>query len=767
MFLFADTVDDANTGRFIRPFIGVVRSVESNTSLTLQAVSPYSTGTTGYTLTSIRGFQYKIAKGRITSTTTTTTITGANTKFISQGMDEVFSAQSGAVVSGLATITGLASTTSLKSGMRVTGANIPAGAFILTVDSGTQVTMSANATGSDTSVRTFKHGWNLYRASDMGWIGRVVLVNNELSITINANATLALNNERFFALCGTGDWSLSTAANVNKPGFLNATYANRQWYANNGQRLELISRIWFSETGDPEAVDLSPFDGDFIDLSSSVGTDTPIKAIVPAHNALVTIKENETFAVSGSDPTTFSSKKILDDGTLSGMSAQSYGGGVVWAGRDGIHYYDGVQVNNLTEEKLGDYYKNALRGLDPSVYRMWSMIIRDHYFLFIENFSPNVAVVKGAVSYTPTATTIVINMVTGAVSLWTNLNVRGAIETPADSGKQTLYLVNNATRAYICYGFDLFDQSGADTLLCDSGSSAAFYNLGVTTQGTATAFAGAADKKYFSKVILPTRASIQSIRVLAKTTMSPPDAQFLRAGIYSDVGGAPSALLGSTVDMDITGTLSQAFINFAFTNPIELAPGTYWIGVHNHTTNSTFYQEATPFLIVRGADTYSGGLSDPFGSDDGTLNGPLVAYAVLKTVGPDFYLETKKFSESDAMRKKLFKQLAVTYMVQGDTLRLDTVPGLNTVGKTSGTVFPITVYTWDQIAAIAGTWESLSLLYPTWDSVIQANYAPKRIKFLKRSQLLSIRLWQNSPAVTRLQIGPFQLGFKWMRPGRI
>jgi hypothetical protein len=119
------------------------------------------------------------------------------------------------------------------------------------------------------------------------------------------------------------------------------------------------------------------------------------------------------------------------------------------------------------------------------------------------------------------------------------------------------------------------------------------------------------------------------------------------------------------------------------------------------------------------------------------------------------------------MIKKLFKQLSLNYIVQGDSLRLDTVPGLINIGKTSTAAYPQTVYTWDQIALLAGSWDNLALLFPTWNGLVEANFKPKRVKFLKRSQMMSFRLWQNSPAVTKAQLGPFQLAYKWQRLGRV
>lgn len=58
--------------------------------------------------------------------------------------------QNGTTTSGSAIITGLTSTTGMEANQRVSGTNIPANAYIVSVDSGTQITISANATGSAT-----------------------------------------------------------------------------------------------------------------------------------------------------------------------------------------------------------------------------------------------------------------------------------------------------------------------------------------------------------------------------------------------------------------------------------------------------------------------------------------------------------------------------------------------------------------------------------------------------------------------------------------
>lgn len=546
MFLFANTDDP-----YTLTYIGVVKSVNSDTSITLGAASPYAATAKAYNLTSIRGFCPRVVTGRITTSTGSTQVNGASTKFLTQG-----------------------------------------------VNSGT---------------------WQLYRASDLGFIGKVSSVTNDTTLVLAANAALATANERYILIRVDGDFSINVQAVAGrKVGFLTALYASRQWYANLGQQFETVSRVYFSDPSDPEAVDLSPFDGDFIDIASTTGVNTPIKALMPAYNALIVIKDTETFGIYGASKSQFQVRKIEDDGTLSGMSVQPYGGGVIWAGRDGIYYYDGIEAKNITLDSLGDYYKNAVRSFDPTAYRMWSMIDRDHYFLFMEHITPNTGPVKGTVTSIPSALTICINMVTKAVTVQTNVAPRGAISLPATTGETTWFLQNDAItgKGVFVDASVLFDQQGNDTV-----------------------------------------------------------------------------------------------------------------------RDSAF------------------------------------------SLGPDLYFESKKYKVGDSLRKKLFKQLAIHYLAQGgvldangvlQALKLDTVVGLNNVGKTSLTQLPATVYTWDQLPQVASTWDALASLFPSWDALVQATFVPKRIKFLKRSQHMAFRIYQTSTtAVTQVQLGPFQLGFKLQRPGRI
>lgn len=391
MFLFANT-DDPYTAAYI----GVVQSVNSDTSITLVRPSPYTATAKSGTFQSIRGLAPKVTTGEITTDTSSTTVTGGSTKFLSQGLN-----------------------------------------------SGT---------------------WQLYRESDGAFIGKVSSVTSEISLTLAANAAVAMSEDNYVALQADADFSIVNTASTQKVGFLNATYADRQWYANRGSSFDSTSQVWFSDDTDLEGLDLSSFAGNWLSVTSSASINEPIRAIAAAYNGLIVLKETEAFIIGGNSPSSFDVRKLEDDGTLNGMSTQEYGGGVIWAGREGINFYDGVQVTNLVSGSLGQAWKDTIRTLDPTKYRLWSMVNRDHYFLFMEHIEPTFSFVKGNISSTPTRITVIINMTTRAVTMATNVDIRGATVLPATASKQAWFLVNDASVGHVCDGEVLFTQTGLDAI---------------------------------------------------------------------------------------------------------------------------------------------------------------------------------------------------------------------------------------------------------------------------------------------------------------
>lgn len=415
-----------------------------------------------------------------------------------------------------------------------------------------------------------------------------------------------MSEENYIAIKVDADFSITNTASSDKVGFLNATYADRQWYANRGSSFDATSQVWFSDAANLEGLDLSVFDGNWLDITSSASVNEPIRGIAAAYNGLLVLKETEAFIVGGQSPDSFDVRKLEDDGTISNMSIQEYGGGVIWAGREGINFYDGVQVSNLVAGSLGQVWKDTIRTLNPGTYRLWSMVNRDHYWLFLENIAPTFTVTKGNVSSDITRLTVVINMVTRALVLATNVDIRGAAIIPASAGRQAWYLVNDASVGHVCDGDKLFTTTGVDAITCDG-----------------------------------------------------------------------------------------------------------------------------------------------------------------NVLGPQIYMESKKFDAGDGMRLKRWKLVSMNYLAQGGALVLDTVLGLNEVGQIASTSFPESVMTWTQLRSNIATWTDLKNQYSTWSQITQSVFIPARIRMQKKSQYMSFRLYGSVPNLSSAKLGPYAVDYKLQRVGRV
>ena len=501
--------------------LGRVGSVDSNTGITLVHGSlADATAGSHYITTAIRGVSVRAGKGRITATTDSTTITGANTK------------------------------------------------FLMMTDIG--------------------ETWSFFRARDMAFIGEVDFVTNNTSLTLTSSAAVDVSNELYIAvrLAPTANYSVTQDTVKDGLGILTTTYQGRQFYANLPipystavSQSNLSSRVWFSELHDFEAVDVSAADGDFFDVTSQVAGDTAIMAIIGLQNALAILKENELFAVYGSDPTQFALRKIADVGTISPMSVVQYGSGIIFAARDGIYHFDGTAIQQLSGA-LGAFYRDAVSGFDSATDRAYGAVFRDHYLLSLTDFASGYSTVRGSAETPITAGTLVMNLLTGGISWFTNVQFRGWANLPPSSGFDAWFVME--------------DDADNSTAICDAND--------------------------------------------------------------------------------------------------------LWTG-----------------------------------------SGPDAVTALDQVAGPKFYVEMKRYDIRDAQRLKSFKQLAMHYILQGDTLSMDVIGGTDpdAIGET--TRLP---------------WQ------------IQPTMKNRRLQFMVRDTHVGFRLYPTNDAASALTIGPFAIGFKLQRIGR-
>lgn len=421
MFVYDKTSTGGTDG--MGKFIGVVKSVDSNTQITLDRANPSTVAAAStYVIVPIRRLMSpnnaKFGRGFITCTTAAAGVTGSDTKWV----DELLNSQ-----------------------------------------------------------------WTLYRASDGAVVGTISTVTGQRGITLGANAFNNMDNEEYVLhnnTTGCTSYYLPTgSAGSETPivGFLNASWQGQQWYANlgglSGKGHALISRLWVSLGGGGvlDSISRAEADGSFFDIESVSGP-SGIKALAPSESMLLVMKEEETYGISGTDVDSYQADRLLADGALSAMCVVPYENGCVWAGKKGIYLFDGRQVTNITDNNLGTFYNTLASTMDLSNYRAWAFIDRDHYFVHLEQVTipTGYGVTKGAAGETQTGSipfTICINLKTQAVTFMTNLLIRGSQRLPAANGGYNLYAVEKLsggnTYWSLCKSSDLFaDTTTADNITC-------------------------------------------------------------------------------------------------------------------------------------------------------------------------------------------------------------------------------------------------------------------------------------------------------------
>lgn len=124
------------------------------------------------------------------------------------------------------------------------------------------------------------------------------------------------------------------------------------------------------------------------------------------------------------------------------------------------------------------------------------------------------------------------------------------------------------------------------------------------------------DYKNGSRYTLSEGASISKLTAYLDNTGGA--ACHVKGLIYAESGSnTPSALLGTTGEVSIGAGASVAWVDMTFSSPIVLVAGSYWLFVHlaaDGDDTFAFRCDKTTGVGGYGADTYSDGPANPFGS---------------------------------------------------------------------------------------------------------------------------------------------------------
>jgi hypothetical protein len=229
-----------------------------------------------------------------------------------------------------AIVTGLASTTLLRAGMRAKNANIPATAEILTVDSANQVTLTLAATGTavGTSIEfqdvVTVAGRDYYAASAESAANREFLVTTGGTPAVNVQATalslvFVVNQDSgqtlVYAFYQSGFADLPGMLLFEERGIGGSSFSADSSAASSfdpvlpatSDASENRHAVMISKVDEFEAVPL----GNLFPLGSA---DKPVQRIIPLRESALIWKEDGVWRMVGDDPSTVSFTPL--DGTL-------------------------------------------------------------------------------------------------------------------------------------------------------------------------------------------------------------------------------------------------------------------------------------------------------------------------------------------------------------------------------------------------------------------------------------------------------------------
>ena len=225
--------------------------------------------------------------------------------------------------------------------------------------------------------------WALYRANDGAWLGDVLSVADNTTLTMNATffptTAITLKADEYTArpyTTATISANITGRSVTNVAGIFTATYAGLQWYGNAGDTTNR-NRIVFSAYNDPESVDLSANDADSIIIPGL----SEMRGLATSSSGLIIFMADKTYRLRGNSRFNFSLEELYPEGCLSSMSIVEYGGGVFWASKTGIFLFDGTTVRNLSKDNLGLYYPESIKNYDPQVNRAYGFFHKDYLFM--------------------------------------------------------------------------------------------------------------------------------------------------------------------------------------------------------------------------------------------------------------------------------------------------------------------------------------------------------------------------------------------------
>jgi len=581
--------------------------------------------------------------------------------------------------------------------------------------------------------------YNLYRASDNFYIGKVKTVTDNVTATLWSDSGIKLAGEEYIMRStdvtnlssGSTDYCVGSSDNtiMNFGGLYTSVYAGYQWYGNFGQDDENTNRVVFSAPHDREAVDLSRDASDSIIFPGK----SKFRGLGSSSAGLLVFLEDRTYILRGNDRTNFSIEQLVPEGCLCASSIVEYGGGVFWAGKSGIMFFDGASVRNLTKDNLGLYYTDSLDVFNPDQDRVIGFMHKNNLIMHYTNWKAPFDPIRYEPLYAADWNNAPDRY---GKSAWTQFD--------SDFDHDDFFTQNNTPIFWDQKKLNNPEESAStgEAITWNSGAdwevSTSLNKWGPLRRNTSITFC----------IYMPTNAL---------TTLSNMDFRGMTA-IETLYG------LKTIVGVNSVETISS--VDKLRARLIDIHP------VFDINTNGD-----DAFLVEK-------------------INLP---YTDL-VKGPDFYLQTKHFTVGDPILRKWFQRVMISMLLYDGAIRMDLVDDddndevdINKKKHKYWEVFTEKGYSWDYLGKGEGadfgivfpkitspsisSWANVEAALYLWDELFTADFNrySKRISWRKPS--VGLRLYQlnnykkpYNGVVTRptnVEIQGFSIGFKPLRQGRV
>lgn len=641
-------------------------------------------------------------------------------------------------------------------------------------------------------------GWNVYRSSDNAYIGKVSTIIANDSLTLHSDPGISMTGDEYVMVYPTpininatnNDMIVNNREASEFAGLYTAVYAGYQWYGNFAKEDANVNRVVFSAPHDREAVDLSKDSADSIIFPGK----SQFRGLGASSAGLLVFLEDRTYILRGNDRTNFSVEQLVPDGCLCASSIVEYGGGVFWAAKAGIMFFDGASVRNLTKDNLGLYYTDSLDVFNPEQDRVMGFIHKNNlvmsYTAWKSPFDP--------IRYEPIYAADWQSTEGIADRTWEEFDPDFEYDDFFTQNNTPIFwdrkILNNPEEsASTGLGFVWPTQYSVTNKALTS-------NVATLTIGSHPLIVG---NSIWVAGVDATFNGRYTITAITGTTVS-----YAKTATNVSSQAATGKVNKSNVAWEQTTSVykwgplrkntSMTFCLYLPTNAITTLSNMDYRGVTNiETTNGLktivgVNSVESNGLRTRLIDVHPVFDTNTNGTDDLLVEKINIPSADL-VLGPDFYMQTKHFTVGDPILKKWFQRVLVSMLLYDGAIRMDFVDDddndevdINKKKHKYWEIFTETGYSWDYLTNIQfpkivspnkSSWQRVEQAEYLWDELFTSDFNRYAKRFAWRKASIGFRLYQMNDykkpfnGVTtvpnRVEIQGLSIGFKALRQGRV